>query len=149
MAELPLRRAAEKLREVGVRITAQRQAILEYLYQSNSHPTAEEIFKAISKQDSNFGSLSPATIYNNLKVLKKYNLVKEIYSQNGIARYDGNMDLHHHLLCNCCGKITDFYDTIFLPVTKLSHETGFGVVEPYVELRGVCGGCLISQSNGG
>lgn len=142
MAEVQSRRATEKLREAGVRITAQRQAILEYLYQSNSHPTAEEIFKAICNQYSNFSSLSQATIYNNLKVLRKYNLVKEIYAQNGITRYDCNMDLHHHLLCNYCGKITDFYDTIFLPVNKLSHETGFGVVEPYVELRGVCQGCI-------
>lgn len=57
------------LRRAGVRITPQRQAIIRYLIASHSHPTADEIYQALSPD---FPNISVATIYNNLRVFKKY-----------------------------------------------------------------------------
>ncbi|MDX5324531.1 MAG: peroxide-responsive transcriptional repressor PerR, partial [Exiguobacterium sp.] len=52
--------AVQSLREHGVRMTPQRQAILEYLVTEHSHPTADDIYKALSGR---FPNMSVATVY--------------------------------------------------------------------------------------
>lgn len=61
------------LRNNGVRITPQRQAILKFLIASHTHPTADEIYQALSPD---FPNISVATIYNNLRVFKDIGIVK-------------------------------------------------------------------------
>nr|EGQ4362592.1 peroxide-responsive transcriptional repressor PerR [Staphylococcus pseudintermedius] len=67
-----LKESIASLREAGVRITPQRQAILNFLIKAESHPTADEIYQSLSPD---FPSISVATIYNNLKVFKKTGIV--------------------------------------------------------------------------
>ncbi len=70
-----LKEALEMLKNTGVRITPQRHAILEYLVESMTHPTADEIYKAL---EGKFPNMSVATVYNNLRVFKEVGLVKGI-----------------------------------------------------------------------
>lgn len=141
MTDLMLEKASEKLKKAGVRMTAQRKVIMKYIYQNHNHPTAEEIFEEICRNHPDFASLSAGTIYNNLKILKKHGLIREIYSHNGIARYDSNVDIHHHLLCMYCGKIIDFYHPISLPIEELHQKNGFKVEDLNIEVRGKCREC--------
>jgi Fur family peroxide stress response transcriptional regulator len=146
MDDLQLERATGVLREAGVRMTPQRKVILEYLYQQKNHPTVEDIFREISVKYPEFHALSVTTIYNNLKILKKLGLLKEIYSHNGSTRFDCNTDNHHHLLCTNCGRITDYYFPIALPLDELQSEQDFAVRDIYVELRGFCRECRTNES---
>ncbi|NGQ96585.1 transcriptional repressor [Brevibacillus sp. SYP-B805] len=141
MDDALLEQATVKLREAGVRMTPQRRVILEYLYQQRNHPTADDIHREIGAKYPEFRALSVTTIYNNLKTLKKYGLIKEIYTQAGIARYDSNIDHHHHLLCTVCGSIADYYYPLRFPVDELRIDSDFTVEDIYVELRGICRLC--------
>src|SRR5690625_4358304 len=105
MAE-KLEAAINVLKESGVRITPQRHAVLEYLLTSMSHPTADEIYKAL---ESKFPNMSVATVYNNLRILREIGLVRELTYGDDSSRFDSNMDEHYHIICNDCGKIVDFH----------------------------------------
>ena len=90
----------------GVRITPQRQAIIRYLIASHSHPTADEIYQALSPD---FPNISVATIYNNLRVFKSIGIVKELTYGDASSRFDFNTHNHYHVICEKCGKIVDFH----------------------------------------
>lgn len=106
MAEEELREAIDSLKQSGVRITPQRHAILEYLITSMTHPTADDIYKAL---ESKFPNMSVATVYNNLRVFKKSGLVKELTYGDSSSRFDYASSDHYHVICNTCGKIVDFH----------------------------------------
>ncbi|MBI5418141.1 transcriptional repressor [Candidatus Poribacteria bacterium] len=90
------------------RTSKQRNKILELIKNVNSHPTAEWIYDELKKD---FPNLSLATIYRNLKILKKTNTIKELEFSNSFNRYDGNNEQHYHFICKECDNIYD----VFIP----------------------------------
>ncbi|HCT1258600.1 TPA: peroxide-responsive transcriptional repressor PerR, partial [Staphylococcus aureus] len=85
--EHELEESIASLRQAGVRITPQRQAILRYLISSHTHPKADEIYQALSPD---FPNISVATIYNNLRVFKDIGIVKELTYGDSSSRFDFN-----------------------------------------------------------
>jgi Fur family peroxide stress response transcriptional regulator len=85
MSEHQLKEALDTLKQTGVRITPQRHAILEYLIQSMTHPTADDIYKSL---ESKFPNMSVATVYNNLRVFREVGLVKELTYGDASSRFD-------------------------------------------------------------
>jgi len=143
MTEMYLQDALSTLRESGVRITPQRHAILEYLIATESHPTADDIFKALEKD---FPNMSVATVYNNLKVFRNTGLVKELTYGDSSSRFDFASHDHYHIICDNCGKIVDFHHPGLLEVEHLaSHMTGFKVNSHRLEVYGTCPTCLESK----
>ncbi|MBX6423034.1 transcriptional repressor [Thermosulfurimonas sp. F29] len=96
-------------RNLGLKITPQRLAILEYLEGNTSHPTAEDIYRHVSQQ---FPSMSFATVYNTLEALKEKGLVMELHVEGGKKRFDPNTEPHHHFYCLSCGRIIDIYGEV-------------------------------------
>ena len=84
MSEKHLDEAINTLKKSGVRITPQRHAVLEYLMNSMSHPTADEIYKAL---EGKFPNMSVATVYNNLRVLREVGLVRELTYGDTSSRF--------------------------------------------------------------
>ncbi|WP_085521599.1 peroxide-responsive transcriptional repressor PerR [Tuberibacillus sp. Marseille-P3662] len=139
MAEEELREAIDSLKQSGVRITPQRHAILEYLITSMTHPTADDIYKAL---ESKFPNMSVATVYNNLRVFKKSGLVKELTYGDSSSRFDYASSDHYHVICNTCGKIVDFHYPGLDEVEHLAeHVTGFNIGKHRMEVYGVCPDC--------
>jgi len=141
MATAPdrLRKAVEKLKATGVRMTPQRHAILEYLLSTMSHPTADEIYKALEKD---FPNMSVATIYNNLRLFKEAGLVRELTYGDASSRFDANMSDHYHIICRRCGKITDFeYPPLIEVEEEAARKTGFRVDSHRMEVYGLCAEC--------
>ncbi|MBO2532703.1 Fur family transcriptional regulator, peroxide stress response regulator [Planifilum fulgidum] len=141
MATAPdrLRKAVEKLKATGVRMTPQRHAILEYLLSTMSHPTADEIYKALEKD---FPNMSVATIYNNLRLFKEAGLVRELTYGDSSSRFDANMSDHYHIICRRCGKITDFeYPPLIEVEEEAARKTGFRVDSHRMEVYGLCAEC--------
>lgn len=137
--------AIQILRKTGVRITPQRQAVLRFLIESNSHPTADEIYKALSPQ---FSNMSVATVYNNLKVFKDSGLVKELTYGDAASRFDFETDNHYHVICSECGKITDFHYPRLDEVENIAqHITSFAVTHHRMEIYGVCPECMNKKGN--
>lgn len=140
-----LNEAIATLKESGVRITPQRHAILEYLIDSMSHPTADEIYKAL---EGKFPNMSVATIYNNLRVFKEIGLVQELTYGDSSSRFDYVTSRHYHIICEQCGKIVDFhYPGLDEVETLAEHVTGFKVGHHRMEVYGTCPDCSEKQSH--
>ncbi|WP_124726557.1 peroxide-responsive transcriptional repressor PerR [Staphylospora marina] len=143
MSSSRLAEAVEALKEAGVRMTPQRQAILSFLYSTMSHPTADEIYKAL---EGTFPNMSVATVYNNLRVFKEAGLVKELTYGDSSSRFDANMMDHYHVICRKCGKITDFdHPPLSMMESRAAEATGYQVESHRMELYGVCPDCQRKQ----
>ncbi len=117
-------------------MTRQRAAILEILRSDKCHHTAEEIF-ILAKQ--RLGSISRATVYNNLRALEEEKIIRRIGAEGESARYDSSFVPHGHLFCTECGGIFDFNIPDFdLTIAKCAEC----IVDSYeLRIRGVCSEC--------
>lgn len=139
MSNSRLDRAVETLKENGVRMTPQRHAILNYLYSTMGHPTADEIYKAL---EGTFPNMSVATVYNNLRLFKDAGLVRELTYGDSSSRFDANMMDHYHVICRKCGKITDFDHMPLVEIEKKAAEiTSYQVQTHRLEIYGICPDC--------
>jgi Fur family transcriptional regulator, peroxide stress response regulator len=123
----------------GIRLkrTPQRLAILEYLDGNTSHPSAEEIFRAVSKK---YQSMSFATVYNTLHALTKAGVLRELNIDRERKRYDPDTSGHHHFLCITCGLIADVPENISVNIPQaLSRD--FTVLGNHIEFFGHCAVC--------
>lgn len=131
--------AVDVLKNLGVRVTPQRHAILQYLLTSMNHPTADDIYRAL---EDTFPNMSVATVYNNLRLFKEAGLVKELTYGDSSSRFDGNSEDHYHVICRSCGKITDFKHELLTKMEeKASQSTGYTVESHRMEMYGLCPNC--------
>ncbi|WP_281417549.1 peroxide-responsive transcriptional repressor PerR [Lentibacillus saliphilus] len=134
-----LHHAIDTLKGSGVRITPQRHAVLEFLMNSETHPTADDIYKAL---EGKFPNMSVATVYNNLRVLREIGLVRELTYGDASSRFDANTTEHYHIICNSCGKIVDFHYPVLDEIESLAEQvTGFNVTHHRMEIYGTCQNC--------
>jgi Fur family peroxide stress response transcriptional regulator len=131
--------ALEQLKSTGVRMTPQRHAILSFLMNSMTHPTADEIYKSLSPA---FPSMSVATIYNNLRLFVDAGFVRELTYGDDSSRFDADLSEHYHAICRSCGKIVDFdYPPLTDVEAEASRQTGFTVEGHRMEVYGQCAEC--------
>lgn len=128
-----------RLQEKGLKLTPQRYAIYEMLARSEAHPTVDEIYQAVKQV---FPMLSLNTVYYTLSALKDAGLLAEVPVQHAPARFDANMEIHHHLVCLGCGKLEDVYDDSLDRLTLTGQNArGYEIRSHRVEFRGYCGDC--------
>ncbi|MGH9497302.1 MAG: Fur family transcriptional regulator [Candidatus Sulfotelmatobacter sp.] len=121
----------------GLRCTAQRYAVMEFLVEHTGHPTAAEIFEAVNRMDPRS---SRATTYNNLRDLVKAGLVREVAVEGRAGRFDAKGIRHHHFICDRCGSVEDM-DWFDVP-KPASRSLGKRVVrECQLIFRGLCTRC--------
>src|SRR6202050_1137470 len=121
----------------GLRCTAQRHAVMAFLMEHNSHPTAAEILEAVNRVDSRS---SRATTYNNLRDLVQAGLVGEVAVEGRGARFDAKGTRHHHFICDRCGNVEDldWYDVPKPAAASLGKRI---LRECEVIFRGLCKKC--------
>jgi Fur family peroxide stress response transcriptional regulator len=134
----------QSLEERGLRCTPQRYAVMAFLMEQNRHPTAVEIFEAVNRVDPRS---SRATTYNNLRDLVQAGLVREVAIEGRAARFDAKGLLHHHFICDSCGKVEDvaWYDVPRPATGSLGKRV---VRECELIFRGLCTKCASKQSSG-
>lgn len=129
----------DELKREGIRLTPQRVAVMEYLSNTTSHPTADTVHQAI---ESNFPNLSLATVYNNLHFLTDKGVIKELHYGNGSSRFDFNTVDHYHIVCELCEKVEDFNYPMFYEVEKFAEAFyEYHINTHRLELYGVCKEC--------
>ncbi len=126
------------LRDRGLRVTPQRFAVYANLLNRQDHPSAEEILSDLNRTAP---TSSQATVYSSLKALLGVKLIREVLLEEGVCRYDANVNPHHHFCCNGCGKITDIPWEQFSPLALNQIPTGLQVKEYEITLRGYCPSC--------
>ncbi len=127
----------EKYRQLGIKLTPQRLAILSYLSGNTSHPSAEEIYKAVLKQ---FPTMSFATVYNTIDALTAKGKVRVLTVDPDKKRYDPNIEPHHHLFCVRCKNIVDVKEDFQLQLSPDITEN-FDVFSSCIEFYGTCKKC--------
>ncbi len=123
-----------KYSHYGLRLTPQRIAILDYLDGNKSHPSAEDIYRAVAKK---LPTMSLATVYNTLSALERRGQLLKVTIDPSKARYDPNTFPHHHLICTLCKTIADV-DTRYRLALP---DTDFEVTGSHVEFYGICPKC--------
>jgi len=134
-----------RFRACGVRLTPQRAAIYQALANTTAHPTAEALYTRVKKQHP---MLSQNTVYYTLGTLKAAGLVHEVNYWHDRARFDANMEVHHHLICLSCRRIDDLTDAALDSLAVSTRRTaGFHVLAHRVEFHGYCKECRDRTSN--
>ncbi|MCX6009653.1 MAG: transcriptional repressor [Chloroflexi bacterium] len=122
-----------------LRRTKQKEAILEVLRGTTSHPTADWVYNEVRKEIPN---ISLGTVYRNLRLLCERGEILELDLCGTLARFDARQDNHYHFRCEKCGWVFD----VDLPVDeeidrRAAQKTGFEVSFHRLEFRGVCKNC--------
>lgn len=95
------------LKGAGLKITPQRQAILEAIYELANHPTADNIQEYIRNTHPN---IATGTVYKTLDILVDNGVINRVKTDKDVMRYDGILNRHHHLYCEETGRIEDYFD---------------------------------------
>jgi Fur family peroxide stress response transcriptional regulator len=130
-----------KLRDHGHKITPQRLAIVKILAGSEGHPSVENIHARIKKD---FPTMSLATVYKNILLIKSLGEVLELGFPDGSNRYDGNKPTPHpHVICVKCKKIVDpDLDNLDEMRKEVETETGFKILNHRLDFFGICSKCM-------
>jgi Fur family peroxide stress response transcriptional regulator len=130
----------KKLKESNYKLTPQRLAIVKILAYSEGHPNVEKIHERLQKD---FPTMSLATVYRNVLLLKSLGEVLELGFPDGSNRYDGNKpDPHPHVICVQCKKIIDPDLATLKDMTEeVADETGFKILTHRLDFFGICRDC--------
>ncbi len=128
------------LREKHLRITPQRIAVLEYIYDKGDHPDALDVWENVSKLYPNF---SKTTVYNALKSLVDCGLLIPITINGESIHYDVDVSPHGHFICQKCSKIYDFN----VNSVNFSGLDGFVIDKKAIYYSGICKRCSENINN--
>ena len=133
-----------KLRDSGHKITPQRLAIAKILSTSDGHPSVEDIHDQIKKD---FPTMSLATVYRNIVLIKSLGEVLELGFPDGSNRYDGNKPYPHpHVVCIRCRKIVDpDLDSLDEMTKEVALETDFKILNHRLDFFGICNTCMAEE----
>lgn len=125
------------IREMGLKVTKQRMAILEALNMGQAHVTAQEVFEIVNEKHPEIGF---ATVYRFLRKLTESKYVTEVRMGGLPARYELTPKSHHdHLTCIYCSKIVEFENTeIERLQEEVASKNNFILTSHVLELYGVC-----------
>ncbi len=128
-----------------VRKTKQREAILEVLKNTTSHPTADWVYQEVRKQ---MPQVSLGTIYRNLKVLSEHGEIQELCFGSAHSHFDANPDDHYHFVCEHCGAIEDLDLDVVTELDAKVEECGYRVKTHRLEFYGLCPECADKAQTG-
>lgn len=131
-----------RLLEKELKITPQRMAILEAIYDLRNHPTADNVIEYIRKKHPN---IATGTVYKTLETLVNSGIVKKVTTDSDVMRYDGITENHHHLYCSNCNLIEDYHDAELDELLKRYFENkllpGFKPEEFMLQIKGTFNKC--------
>ena len=134
----------ERLKQHGLKSTAQRDDIARVFFQIGRHISAEELYAEVKKVNPHVGY---ATIYRTLKLLKECGLVNERHFDDLQARYEVVTQRHHdHFICERCGKIIEFENEAIERMQEIvASQLKATLTRHKMELYGICAECLADQ----
>src|SRR5947208_14995675 len=135
----PKQRFREFLAARNLRLTAQRQAIIETAFGTRQHFTAEQLLEWSRQRDR---SVSRATVYRTLPLLTESGLVREMDFGKDYKFYDPNYadhPHHSHIICQDCDKIVEFEsEKIEKMENEISHKLGFELKMQRLQISARC-----------
>ena len=131
---------ADRLRQRGIQVTAQRLAVLRAV-SHQPHITADAVAEAVR---AHIGAISLQSVYDALNVLLAEGLIRRIQPAGSPTRYEDRVgDNHHHLICRVCGRVVDVDCAVgSAPCLKAANHNGYEIDEAEVAYWGRCPDCL-------
>ena len=124
----------------NMRLTTQRQIILEELTKVASHPTANEVYDMVRKRLPRIGL---GTIYRNLELMAESGMILKLETSGNQKRFDATTVPHYHIRCAACGRVRDVHMPPSPQLDALAAEvTGYQVTGHSIEFSGYCQDCL-------
>jgi Fur family ferric uptake transcriptional regulator len=138
----------DSLKEQGVRLTRQRQILLDVIDQSGQHLDAERLYQLAREKDP---KINRVTVYRTLKLLKAGGLVDEL----DLMHHDGDQHYyetrlkqeHAHVICLRCGRIEEFFGDLLQQMREqIESHFGFKIVMARTEVGGYCAHCQVLRA---
>jgi len=130
------------LRDQGLPVTPQREAVADVVFSSEEHLSVDDIEQQLRESGEKIGK---ATIYRTLDLLVRSQLVEEHDFSEGFKRYEHRLSRqpeHEHLICQECGSVTEFQsDEVRRIQEHIAALHGFVPTRHKLEIYGLCGAC--------
>jgi Fur family transcriptional regulator, ferric uptake regulator len=130
------------LREQGLPVTQQREAVAEVVFSSDEHLSVDDIEQRLREEGERIGK---ATVYRTLDLLVRSKLVAEHDFGEGFKRYEHRLSRqpeHEHLICLECGGVTEFKSREVFRIREQVEETlDFRPSRHKLEIYGLCRAC--------
>ncbi len=127
----------KKISESGLKVTPQRMAILNAIYNLNNHPTAEQIIGRIHRDNP---GIATGTVYNVLESLSEHALIRKVKTEDDKMRYEAIVERHHHLYCTECNFIEDYQnkelDQLLETFFKTNNIDNFIIDDVILQING-------------
>ncbi|MDL2225790.1 transcriptional repressor [Eubacteriales bacterium OttesenSCG-928-M02] len=124
------------------RMTKQRKMVLHAIQNTTTHPSAEGVYAMVQGDNP---EISLATVYRNLNLLAEDGVIRRLTTPDNAVHFDGNVEPHHHAICDECGAIVDVFcgnlDDAFYQ--EVYAYTGF---IPYTHELLLYGRCAVCQN---
>ena len=123
----------------NMRLTTQRQIILEELAKVTSHPTANDLYDIVRQRLPRIGL---GTVYRNLELMAESGLILKLEVGGTQKRFDATINPHYHIRCTQCGKVDD----IDIPMQHHINEIAaaacdYQILGHHIEFSGICENC--------
>jgi Fur family ferric uptake transcriptional regulator len=144
---LERRALLDELVSKGIRLTAQRRALIEVIQEAQAHLDAGSLLELARRREPN---IDRATVYRTIELLKKLRLIDELdlmHLEGEKHYYEVKTTRDHvHLACFRCGRIEELTSPIFEQLkTEISRQAGFTIRVTRLEVGGYCEACAATS----
>ena len=129
----------ERLLEHNIKPSMQRIAVMQYLMEHPIHPSADDIYTALSPS---MPTLSKTTVYNTLKLFSEQGAAQMLTIDEKNTNFDADTSIHSHFLCKRCGHIYDLQCPEAVKKVESLEMDGHQVSEVHYYYKGICKNCL-------
>ena len=129
----------ERLLAYNIKPSMQRMAVMDYLMKHRTHPSADEIYTALSPT---MPTLSKTTVYNTLRLFAEQGAALLLTIDERNTNFDGDISPHAHFLCKECSTIYDLEVTDEMKDMENRHIEGNKITEVHYYYKGICKNCL-------
>ena len=123
----------------NMRLTTQRQIILEELGKVTSHPTANEVYDMVRKRLPRIGL---GTVYRNLELMADSGIILKLEVGGTQKRFDATVAPHYHVRCSFCGKVDDIDIEVQNKINQIAETASdYMILGHHIEFSGMCPRC--------
>ena len=127
----------------NMRLTTQRQIILEELAKVTSHPTANEVYDMVRRRLPRIGL---GTVYRNLELMAESGLILKLEVGGTQKRFDATVSPHYHIRCLECGKVDDIEIPVQLHINDIAADAcEYQILGHHIEFSGICDDCSMKR----
>ncbi len=147
-----MKRIRDELRSKGYKLTPQRSATLDIIFQNEGkHMSTEEIYNLVKKQCPEIGL---ATVYRTLQLLEEMDIIYRQNFDDGRNRYELNHrnedHHHHHLICLECGSVTEVKSDLLEKLeNNIEEDLSFKIMDHRLKFFGYCKSCWEHRDGSG